>query len=46
MPMATGTSATAPLLVAFWRLTAASPGPMIFSIGISAITAATMRPPA
>ena len=47
IPMATGTRATAPLLMAFWRLLAASlPGPMICSIGVATSTAATMSPPA
>ena len=47
MPMAQGTRATVPLVTTFWRLVAASlPGPTIFSIGISASTAATISPPA
>ena len=46
MPIATGTSAMAPLLTAFWRLLAALPGLMIASTGTSAIRAATISAPA
>jgi hypothetical protein len=46
IPIATGTRAIAPLLMAFWRLVDAALGPRICSIGISVSNAATMSPPA
>ena len=46
MPIAIGTSATAPLVIAFCRLlTASPPGPMD-PINITASAAAAMSPPA
>ena len=47
IPIAIGTSATAPLVMAFCRLVdCRRPGRWILSISITASTAATMSPPA
>ena len=46
MPIATGTSATAPLSIAFCRLLATSLGPRICPASNPATTAAAMRAPA
>ena len=45
MPMATGTSAMAPLVIAFSRLSAALPGPMIRVASAETSSAATIRTP-
>jgi hypothetical protein len=46
MPMATGISAAAPLPIAFCRLLAVAPGPIIRAASVSTRIATTIRAPA